>query len=107
MGVWSWYCYDLFALMASFMGEEEVAAAAVMRIMAMSMVMIPGGFSSACGIQVAAAVGSGQARAAMQYYSVNVIAGILSSAVTLALVHYNQETVYRWFTDQDTVVERV
>ena len=41
MGVWGWYCYDIFGLMASRMGEEEVAAASVMRIVAMSAVMIP------------------------------------------------------------------
>lgn len=68
MGVWSWYTYDMFGLMASRMGDQEVAAAAVMRIVAMSSIMIPAGLMSACGIYVGISVGAGQARAATQYY---------------------------------------
>ena len=73
--------------------------------MAMSMVMIPGGISSSCGILVSNAVGSGHARGAMQYYTVSIINGTLFSVITLALVHYNQETVYGWFTDQVVIIE--
>ena len=33
-GIWGSYCYDIFAFMASFLGEKEMAAAAIMKVIA-------------------------------------------------------------------------
>ena len=59
MGVWAVWSYDIFALMASLMGKDEVAASGVMRIMAMMMLTIPGSIVRACGIHVATTLGAG------------------------------------------------
>ena len=88
MGVWKWYCYDIFGLMASRMGEEEVAAAAVMRIVAMSAVMIPIGIADAGCILISISLGAGKARQAMQYYTAALVQGLVITTSVISIIHW-------------------
>ena len=44
MGMWQKGTYDVFSLMASFLGAEELAAATVLKSIGMLSIMIPQGF---------------------------------------------------------------
>ena len=107
MGVWGWYCYDIFGLMASRMGEEEVGAAAVMRIVAMSAVMIPIGITNAGGLLITISLGAGKARQAMQYYTAALVQGLIITLSVIALIHWNRDAVFGAFSENDSVIERV
>lgn len=68
MGVWGWWAFDIFTLIASYLSIHEVSAQTIMRSLGLMTFMIPVGFSIACGILVGRSIGQGSVAAIKQYY---------------------------------------
>jgi multidrug resistance protein, MATE family len=70
MGVWGWWAFEIFTLIASYMSTEEIAAQAVIRGIGMLTLMLPIGFGSATAMMIGHAAGAGKIQLAKQYYRV-------------------------------------
>ena len=57
MGVWGWWAFDLFALIASYMSKETFAAQTFMRSIGLMTFMLPVGIAQACGTLIGNAIG--------------------------------------------------
>lgn len=58
MGVWGWWAFDIFTLMASYLSLDVVSAQTIMRSLGLLTFMIPIGFSIACGILIGKSIGA-------------------------------------------------
>ena len=67
MGVWGWWAFEIFTLMASYLSEELIAGQTIMRSLGLLTYMIPVGFSFATQIKVGHFIGCGN-QAAIKYY---------------------------------------
>ena len=65
MGVWGWWAFDLFTLMASYLGTDVVGAQTIMRSIGLLAFMMPIGFSTGAGIFINNVLGEGKPRVAM------------------------------------------
>ena len=59
MGVWFWWAYDIFGLMASWLGSNEMAACTIMRDIGILMLCWPAGSAIACTLYISNSVGAG------------------------------------------------
>ena len=100
MGVWFWWAYDIFGLMASFLGSEAMAACTIMRNIGFLMLGWPLGCAFACTLYLTNAVGAGQAKIAMQYYKVAVACGFASTCILVTLLYFYKYTILGWITTQ-------
>lgn len=57
MGIWGWWAFDIFTLIASYLSIDIVSAQTIMRSLGLLTFMIPVGFSVACGILVGRSIG--------------------------------------------------
>lgn len=57
MGVWGWWAFDLFTLIASYMDKEVIAAQTFLRSIGLVTFMLPVGISQACGTLIGNAIG--------------------------------------------------
>ena len=67
MGIWGWWAFDIFTLMASYLAVQVVAAQTIMRSLGLLTFMIPVGVSSAAGLKVGHFIGKGN-KAGIKYY---------------------------------------
>ena len=47
MGIWGWWAFEIFTLIASYLSVEIIAAQTIMRSLGLLTYMIPVGFSMA------------------------------------------------------------
>ena len=73
MGVWGWWAFDLFTLMASYISTDVVGAQTIMRSIGLLAFMMPVGFSTGAGIYINNVLGEGKPKVAMQYYKVAMV----------------------------------
>lgn len=77
MGVWGWWAFDIFTLIASYMGPAVIAAQTILRAIGLMTFMLPVGIMSACGTLVGNAVGAGRPDHAIQYYKTCMQMGVV------------------------------
>jgi multidrug resistance protein, MATE family len=81
MGIWGWWAFDIFTLIASYLSVDEVSAQTIMRTLGLLTFMIPVGFSQASVILVGKSIGEANVPAIRQYYT---LCMYLSVAVAFA-----------------------
>ena len=57
LGVWGWWSFDIFTLMATYMGATEAGAQTIMRSIGGLTFMVPVGFSFGSGILIGKSIG--------------------------------------------------
>ena len=83
MGVWGWWAFDIFTLMATYLGQNEVGAQTIMRSIGLMIFMLPIGFSIACGIFFGNSLGEGRIKVAMQYYNVALFMALIVTFIQI------------------------
>jgi Na+-driven multidrug efflux pump len=68
MGVWGWWAFDIFTLMASYMNEDVIGAQTILRSVGLITYMLPLGIANSCSIMVGNAIGEGSEYKARLYY---------------------------------------
>jgi multidrug resistance protein, MATE family len=58
LGVWGWWAFDIFTLIASYMSVESIAAQTVLRNIALLFFMIPVGISQSTSLLVGNNIGA-------------------------------------------------
>lgn len=79
MGVWGWWAFDIFTLIASYMSATIIAAQTILRSIGLITFMLPVGISQACGTLVGNAVGEGRKDKALSYYKTSQLLGFVVS----------------------------
>ena len=73
MGVWGWWAFDIFTLLASYLSTNAISAQTIMRSLGLLTFMIPVGFNKACSYYVGIYIGKGCEKSLMHYYNVAMI----------------------------------
>ncbi len=75
MGVWGWWAFDIFTLIASYLHAVVIAAQTILRSIGLITYMFPVGILQACATLVGNAVGEGREDKAKRYYETSMILG--------------------------------
>lgn len=70
LGVWGWWSFDIFTLMATYIGPAAAGAQTIMRSIGLLTFMMPAGFSAGAAIMIGKSIGQERPNLAMQYYRV-------------------------------------
>lgn len=84
--MWSWWAFDIFTLMASYMSEDVIAAQTVLRNIALLFFMIPVGIAVSTGVLVGNNIGSQQVEAAKFYAKMCFLTAFLWSIASVISV---------------------
>ena len=57
LGVWGWWSFDIFTLMATYVGPATAGAQTIMRSIGLLTFMMPAGFSSGSAIMIGKSIG--------------------------------------------------
>ena len=69
MGCWSWWAFDIFTLICSYLSMEIIEAQTILRTLGMLTFMIPVGFSKGCGFFIGKSIGEGSEAAIKHIYN--------------------------------------
>ena len=70
MGVWGWWSFDIFTLMATYISAEAAGAQTIMRSIGLITFMMPVGFANGAAIVIGKSIGEENKTLAMQYYRI-------------------------------------
>jgi MATE family multidrug resistance protein len=107
MGVWGWWAFDIFTLIASYMAISIVAAQTILRTIGLITFMLPVGISSACSTLVGNSVGEGSADRAIQYYKTCMVFCLILAAVQVIILFVFQEDIILFYTTQADISEQM
>lgn len=68
MGIWGWWAFDIFTLMASYLSIEAVAAQTILRSLGLMAFMIPVGFTTASFILIGQNIGANNTALITHYF---------------------------------------
>lgn len=71
MGVWGWWAFDIFTLIASYLATEVISAQTIMRSLGLLTFMIPIGFSKASAYYIGYFIGQGCEESLIHYFNVS------------------------------------
>ena len=57
LSIWGWWAFDIFTLMATYIGATEAGSQTIMRSIGLLTFMMPAGFSGGCGILLGKSIG--------------------------------------------------
>ena len=87
MGIWSWWAFDIFTLITSYLSVEAISAQTIMRSLGLFTFMIPVGFKIACSFLIGSNIGKGDICAILHYYRVCMwLSAIIGIAQILVLI---------------------
>jgi MATE family multidrug resistance protein len=81
MGVWGWWAFDIFTLMASYLDSVVMAAQTILRSIGLITFMLPVGIMSACGTLIGNSIGKERADHALQYYKTSMYLGLMLATI--------------------------
>lgn len=98
LGVWGWWSFDIFTLMATYIGSTEAGAQTIMRSIGLLTFMMPAGFSGAAGIMIGKSIGQQCTNLAMTYYRVSQLAAIGISMFQIIVLASLRDQIIGMFT---------
>lgn len=107
MGVWGWWAFDFFTLMASYLSITIVSAQTIMRSLGLMTFMIPVGFSTACGILVGKSIGRGSEAQVKFYYSTCMEMSIVVALAQNLLLYLLRDQIISVFTSLPEIVVQI
>ena len=81
MGIWGWWAFDLFTLIASYISPEVMAAQTLLRSLGIATLMVPIGLATSVGTLVGNMVGAAKPERARTYYQVGLALGLVATTV--------------------------
>jgi len=107
MGIWGWWAFDVFTLLASYLSIEAISAQTILRSLGLLTFMVPVGFSVACGIMVGQNIGRGCALSIYHYYKVSMFLSLFVGLAQVALLVPFMHQVISVFTDKTGVADTI
>ena len=107
MGVWGWWAFDIFTLIATYMDTAIIAAQTILRTLGLITFMLPVGIMSACGTLIGNSVGAGKADHAIIYYETSMKMGVALAIVQVLVLLLGKDLFVLLFTNQQAVGEQM
>lgn len=103
MSIWGSWSFEAIAVMATYLGEEVIAAQTIIRSIAMLTFVMAKGYSFANKIFIGACVGAGKHQAAKMYYCVNFTLAVGTMTFVIVLQYVFKEDLFELYTHQDAI----
>ena len=107
MGVWGWWAFDIFTLIATYMDTAVIAAQTILRTVGLITFMLPVGIMSASGTLIGNSVGAGRADHAIIYYDTSMKMGVALAIVQVLVLLLGKDLFVLLFTNQQAVGEQM
>ena len=107
MGVWGWWAFDIFTLIATYMDTAVIAAQTILRTVGLITFMLPVGIMSASGTLIGNSVGAGRADHAIIYYETSMKMGVALAIVQVLVLLLGKDLFVLLFTNQQAVGEQM
>lgn len=107
MGVWGWWAFDIFTLIATYMDTAVIAAQTILRTLGLITFMLPVGIMSASGTLIGNSVGAGKADHAIIYYETSMKMGVALAIVQVLVLLLGKDLFVLLFTNQQAVGEQM
>ena len=107
MGVWGWWAFDIFTLIATYMDTAIIAAQTILRTLGLITFLLPVGIMSACGTLIGNSVGAGKADHAIIYYETSMKMGVALAIVQVLVLLLGKDLFVLLFTNQQAVGEQM
>jgi len=107
MGVWGWWAFDIFTLIASYMNTAAIAAQTILRTLGLITFMLPVGIMSASGTLIGNSVGAGRGDHAVLYYNTSMKMGVVLAFVQVLVLLIGEDLFILLFTNQEAVGEQM
>ena len=103
LGVWGWWSFDIFTLMATYIGTTAAGSQTIMRSIGLITFMMPMGFSVGAGIMIGKSIGQKNTNLAMQYYKVGQVSMCLLSVLQIAVLFCFRDQIIAAFTSNSNI----
>lgn len=100
MGVWGWWAFDIFTLMASYLSITSISAQTIMRSIGLLTYMIPVGFELSCGVLLGNAIGAGSVFKLKFYYKLSLVCALVAALIQNVLLFAFEGPFIAIFTDK-------
>jgi MATE family multidrug resistance protein len=107
MGVWGWWAFDIFTLMASYLATEIISAQTIMRSLGLLTYMIPVGFSKACFYYTGFFIGQGCSKSIQHYYNTAMLMSVIVGVFQIILLLILREPILNMYTDKEELKEQM
>ncbi len=99
MGVWGWWAFDIFTLIATYMDTAVIAAQTILRTLGLITFMLPVGIMSASGTLIGNSVGAGRSDHAILYYETSMKMGVALAIVQVLILLLGKDLFVLLFTN--------
>lgn len=107
MGIWSWWAFEIFTLIATYLSEDIISAQVFLKSLALLTFMVPIGISFACGTLIGNFIGSGDVAALKYYYKISMFIAAVVAFLTVIVFWFLQNQIIAVFTDLPGIVEQM
>lgn len=105
MGVWGWWAFDIFTLIASYLATEIISAQTIMRSLGLLTFMIPVGFAKASSYYIGVFIGQGCEKSIKHYYNVALGLACIVGLLTIVLLAAIREPIISMYTNKEEIKE--
>eukprot|EP00347_Sterkiella_histriomuscorum_P010943 403374339 len=103
LGIWSWWAFDIFTLIASYMSIDDLSAQTVLRNIGLLTYMIPVGLAISSTILVGNMIGANNVEGAKIYAKMCSFSAFLWAIASVVAINVLQNTVIGVFSSSPTV----
>eukprot|EP00347_Sterkiella_histriomuscorum_P017497 403349125 len=103
MGIWSWWAFDIFTFIASFLTTDQMAAQTICRSIGLIFFMIPLGVSQASGVLVGNQIGAQNVQGARMLINMTVLTGFLWGMFNILIMFTLKEQIIHLFSSSESV----
>jgi multidrug resistance protein, MATE family len=107
MGIWGWWAFDIFTLIASYEGVNIVSLQTIMRSLGLMTFMIPVGFAVASGILIGKNIGTGSQMLIKHYYKYCMVFALLVALVQNIFLFALRDQIIGIFTQDETIKDTI
>jgi MATE family multidrug resistance protein len=107
MGVWGWWAFDIFTLMASYLSITAISAQTIMRSIGLLTYMIPVGLELSLGILLGNAIGAGSVYKFKFYYKLSLVCALIAALTQNVLLFAFKDPFIAIFTDKQPVADAI
>lgn len=98
MGVWGWWSFEIFTLMATYVSPAATGAQTILRSIGFLTYMMPVGFANGAAILIGKSAGQENKDLAMKYYRVAFVAALVITVFQILLLLLLKDQIIAMFT---------
>ena len=88
MSVWSFWGFEAYTIMASYLGVNDIAGQVIVRSLGLLTFMVPLGVMFGSGIIIGNSLGEGRPKVALQYYRSAMLYALIIAATQISVLYF-------------------